>query len=116
MTGSCAAVRHNGWQTMAEMKNVSDGFDVRGRALRDGELAAWRAEHSLGNRFGLAVAGAGGYGALAVALAIVAADGDGGYIDVAAVTPDDEAALASWLADDGPLQAVHDAKPARHAL
>jgi DNA polymerase I len=102
---------------MAEMKNVSNGFDVRGRALQDGELAAWLAEHSLGNRFGLAVAGTDqGYGAKAVALAIVAADGDGRYIDVDALTADDEAALASWLADPGPPKAVHDAKPAMHAL
>ncbi|OBF86107.1 hypothetical protein A5791_01260 [Mycobacterium sp. 852002-51163_SCH5372311] len=102
---------------MAEMKNVSNGFDVRGRALQDGELAAWLAEHSLGNRFGLTVAGTGlGYGARAVVLAIVAADGDGRYIDAAALTPDDEAALASWLADPGPPKAVHDAKPATHAL
>jgi DNA polymerase I len=102
---------------MAEMKNVSNGFDVRGRALQDGELAAWLAEHSLGNRFGLAVAGTDqGYGAKPVALAIVAADGDGRYIDVDALTPDDEAALASWLADPGPPKAVHDAKPAMHAL
>lgn len=97
--------------------DISNGLDVRGRALQDGELAAWLAEHSLGNRFGLAVVGAGtAYGANAVALAIVAADGDGRYIDVAALTPDDEAALASWLADPGPPKAIHEAKPAMYAL
>ena len=46
----------------------------------------------------------------------MAADGDGRYIDTAALTPDDEAALASWLADPGPPKAVHDAKLAMHAL
>jgi DNA polymerase I len=102
------------------MKYVSNGFDVRGRVLRDGELASWLAEHSLGNRFGLAVVGPDpgpGRGApKAEALAIVAADGDGRSIDIAALTADDEAALASWLADPGPPKAVHDAKPAMHAL
>jgi DNA polymerase I len=99
------------------MINVSIGFDVRGRALRDGELAAWLAEHSLGNRFGLAVVGIGlAYDSKAVAVAIVAADGDGRYIDTAALTPDDEAALASWLADPGPPKAVHEAKLTMHAL
>ncbi|OBA83544.1 hypothetical protein A9W99_07645 [Mycobacterium sp. 1164966.3] len=97
---------------MAEMNNVPNEFDVRGRELQDGELASWLAEHSLGNRFGLAVAASSG----SVAVAIVAADGDGRYIDVAALTPDDEAALASWLADPGPPKAVHEAKPAMHAL
>jgi DNA polymerase I len=102
------------------MKYVSNDFDVRGRALQDGELAAWLAEHSLGNRFGLVVVGpdpAPGRGALrAEALAIVAADGDGRSVDIAALTADDEAALASWLADPGPPKAVHAAKPAMHAL
>lgn len=99
------------------MVNVSDGFDVRGRALQDGELAAWLAEHSLGNRFGLAVLGTDrAYGSHALAVAIVAADGDGRYIDTAALTPDDEAALASWLADPGPPKAVHEAKVSMHAL
>ena len=99
---------------------MSDGFDVRGRALRDGELAAWLAEHSLGNRFGLAVDGAdaerGSEALHTSALAVVAADGDGRYIDIAAMAPDDEAALASWLADPGPPKAVHQAKSAMRAL
>jgi DNA polymerase-1 len=34
---------------------VDEGFDVRGGALESGALAAWLTEHSLGNRFGLAV-------------------------------------------------------------
>lgn len=89
---------------------MPDGFDVRGRALQAGELAAWLSEHSLGNRFGLSVVGE------AAALGIVAADGEGRYIDADALTPDDGAALASWLADPGPPKAVHDAKAAMHAL
>jgi DNA polymerase I len=99
------------------MVNVPDGFDVRGRVLEDGELAAWLAEHSLGNRFGVAVHGTGrGYGLRAAALAIVAADGDGRYLDAAALADDDEAALSSWLADPGPPKAVHDLKSSMHAL
>lgn len=98
------------------MTNVPSGFDVRGRALLAGELAPWLAEHSLGNRFGLAVLSGPARGGAAIALAVVAADGDGRHIDVAALTPDDEAALASWLADPGPPKAVHDAKSTMHAL
>lgn len=97
--------------------DMTNGLDVRGRAIHDGELAAWLAEHSLGNRFGLAVVGTGAtQGAKATALAIVAADGEGRYIDVDRLTPDDEAALASWLADPGPPKAIHEAKSAMHAL
>lgn len=99
------------------MMDVSNGFDVRGRILRDGELAPWLAENSLGNRFGLAAAGSDdGHRSKAVGLAIVAADGDGRYLDIEALTDDDAAALASWLADPGPPKAVHDGKWTMHAL
>jgi DNA polymerase-1 len=94
--------------------DMPNSFDVRGRLLEDDELAAWLAEHSLGNRFGLAVQDADPARRPRVpkapALAIVAADGDGRYIDTATLTQDDEAALASWLGDPGPPKAVHDAK------
>ena len=96
---------------------VDQGFDVRGGALESGELAAWLAEHSQGSRFGLAVVGTHlAFDADATALAIVAADGDGRYIDTATLHPDDEAALASWLADVGAPKALHEAKLAMHDL
>ncbi|KQH81081.1 hypothetical protein AO501_05565 [Mycobacterium gordonae] len=102
-------------ESWPKMNGVS--FDVRGRLPRDGELAPWLAENSLGNRFGLAVAaGNEGRRSRAVALAIVAADGDGRYLDVAALSADDEAALSSWLADPGPPKAVHRGKWTMHAL
>jgi DNA polymerase I len=97
--------------------DMPNSFDVHGRVLHDNELAAWLAEHSLGNRFGLAVRGTGSaHQPRAVALAIVAADGDGRYIDIATMAADDKAALASWLGDPGPPKAVHDAKLVTHAL
>jgi DNA polymerase-1 len=96
---------------------VDQGFDVRGGALESGELAAWLAEHSQGGRFGLAVVGTHlAFDADATALAVVAADGDGRYIDTASLHPDDEAALASWLADAGQPKALHEAKLAMHDL
>lgn len=106
------------FETLASVEpEVEHGFDVRGKALERGELAAWLSEHSLGNRFGLAVVGTHlAYDADATALAIVAADGDGRYIDTSSLDPDDEAALASWLADPGPPKALHEAKLAMHDL
>ncbi|WP_200962171.1 DNA polymerase I [Mycobacterium sp. Root265] len=96
---------------------VDQGFDVRGGALQPGELAAWLSEHSLGNRFGIAVVGTHlAFDGDATALAIVANDGDGRYIDTTTLHPDDEAALASWLADPGPPKALHEAKLAMHDL
>lgn len=96
---------------------VDQGFEVRGGALQPGELAAWLSEHSLGNRFGIAVVGTHlAFDGDATALAIVANDGDGRYIDTTTLHPDDEAALASWLADPGPPKALHEAKLAMHDL
>jgi DNA polymerase I len=95
---------------------VEDGFDVRGGLLEPGTLATWLAEHNTG-RFGLAVVGTHlAFDADATALAIVAADGDGIYLDTATLTGEDEAALASWLADPAAPKALHEAKLAMHDL
>jgi DNA polymerase-1 len=96
---------------------VEQGFDVRGGALEEGELAGWLAEHGRGGRFGLAVVGTHlAFDADATALAIVASDGDGRYIDTATLSADDEATLASWLSDPGQPKALHEAKSAMHDL
>ena len=96
---------------------VDQGFDVRGGALESGELAGWLSAHSDGSRFGMAVVGTHlAFDADATALAIVAADGDGRYLDTATLQPDDEAVLASWLADAGQPKALHEAKLAMHDL
>ncbi|MDH6247718.1 DNA polymerase-1 [Mycobacterium sp. OTB74] len=96
---------------------VELGFDVRGGLLEPGTLAAWLAEHSSGSRFGMAVSGTHkAFDADATAVAIVSANGEGAYIDTAKLDPEDEAALASWLADPGPPKALHEAKLAWHDL
>src|SRR6185312_1110532 len=45
-----------------------------------------------------------------------AAPGAGAYLDPAALTEDDERALAAWLADPARPKAMHDAKGPFHAL
>ena len=96
---------------------VEDGFDVRGGALEPGTLAGWLAEHSHGQRFGLAVVGNHlAFDSDATAVALVAPDGDGRYIDTTRLDPEDEAALSSWLADPGVPKALHEAKLAMHDL
>jgi DNA polymerase I len=111
-------LRERLFETLASADpEVDQGFDVRGGALEPGELDAWLAEHSSGARFGMAVVGTHlAFDADATALAIVAADGDGRYIDTATLNSDDEAALASWLADPGQPKALHEAKLAMHDL
>ena len=94
---------------------VDEGFDVRGGALEQGTLAEWLAQYNRGERFGLAVVGNHlAFDSDATALALVAPDGDGRYLDTATLHPDDEAALASWLADSAVPKALHEAKLAMH--
>src|SRR5246500_2300255 len=97
---------------------VDEGFDGRGGALEPGPVGRWLAEHAGdGRRAGLAVVGTHlPYGGDATALAIAAADGDGGFIDTTTLTPDDDAALAAWLSDPEKPKALHEAKLAIHDL
>ncbi|MDF2825589.1 MAG: polymerase, partial [Mycobacterium sp.] len=96
---------------------VDEGFDVRGAALEPGTLSAWLTQHSGGERFGVAVVGTHlAFDGDATALALVAGDGEGIYIDTATLTPEDEQALAAWLADPGAPKALHEAKLAMHDL
>jgi DNA polymerase I len=97
---------------------VDEGFDVRGGALEPGAVGAWLAAHvSDGRRSGLSVVGTHApYEGDATALAIAAADGDGGYIDTTTLTPEDDAALGKWLADAQQPKALHEAKWAMHDL
>ena len=97
---------------------VDEGFDVRGGALEPGELAAWLAEHSAGSRFGMAVVGTHlAFDGDATALAIVAADGDGRYLDTADLTSGRRggARRRGWPMPAVP-KALHEAKLAMHDL
>ncbi len=107
------------FETLAAVEpEVDEGFDVRGAALQPGTVAQWLVEHAGDDsRCGLAVVGTHlPYDGDATALAIAAADGDGGYIDTTVLTPDDDAAVGAWLADETKPKALHEAKLAIHDL
>jgi DNA polymerase-1 len=107
------------FDTLAAVEpEVDEGFVVQGQALEAGTVGQWLAEHaSDGRRSGLAVVGTHlPYGGDATALAIAAPGGEGGYIDTATLSPDDDAALAAWLADPAKPKALHEAKLAIHDL
>ncbi len=95
---------------------AEEGFEVRGCAIEPGELAAWLAVHARdGRRVGLSYRGgvAQGIGEIEC-VALAGADGEGGYVDPVAMTPDDEAALGQWLADASAPKAGHDVKALLH--
>jgi DNA polymerase-1 len=95
------------------------GFQVRGAGLAPGTVAGWLAEHARdGRRVGLSFHGRldSWIGRDLDGIALATADGDGAYLELAALTPSDEAALGEWLADPGIPKAAHDVKSALHAL
>jgi len=101
----------------AEQAGPTGGFEVDGTALAPGEVTAWLAEHARGAVVGIDVTGTwrAGTGDL-LGLALAASDGTACWIDTAALTPADDAALAGWLADPSALKAMHDAKGPLEAL
>jgi DNA polymerase I len=94
------------------------GFDVEVARPGPDEVAGWLEEHASGTgRAGLAARGTWGRGTgKLAALAIATSDGAGAYLDPVALTEQDEAALAAWLADPERPKALHDSKGPMHAL
>nr|WP_324189555.1 DNA polymerase I [Nocardia otitidiscaviarum] len=107
------------FDTLAPVEPEAEaGFEISGGTLAPGSVADWLAEHAkAGQRHGVSVVGIGNpVNGDTKAIAIAAADGEGGYLDVHALTPEDEAALGAWLADPETPKALHEAKAAMHAL
>jgi DNA polymerase-1 len=92
---------------------AESGFDVDGVALTPGALGDWLAANVQpgSGRIGVCVDGRWGSGTgEADGIAIAAADGAGAYVDLVAATPEDDAALAAFLADPELPKVMHDAK------
>ena len=83
-----------------------------------GALRGWLADHAaVGVRVGLVLEGRWGRGAGDVeAFAVAAPDGSVAWWSVSALLPDDQAALAEWVADPARPKAMHDAKGPELAL
>jgi DNA polymerase-1 len=94
------------------------GFELDGERLATGTVSAWLAEHaSDGERVGVAVQGSWRAGTGDVlSLALAAGASAGAWIDVPEISPEDDAALAGWLADESRPKVLHDAKGPTLAL
>ncbi|HSU02111.1 MAG TPA: DNA polymerase I, partial [Nocardioides sp.] len=102
----------------ADEVTAESGFELDGRRLGAGEAAAWLDEHApAGERVGVSITGSwrAGTGEVA-AIAIATADGRAGWVDVADIGPEDDAAVAAWLADPGRPKVLHDANGPSLAL
>ncbi len=94
------------------------GFELSGAMLAGGEAAAWLTEHAgPETRTGLTVHGGWGAGTGEVrGIAFAAADGQAAWVDASEVTPDDDAAIMSWLGDPARDKVLHDANGPMLAL
>jgi len=92
------------------------GFDVDTERLDGAGVQAWLDAHAEGT-VGVAVVGhwAQGRGD-ARGVALAAADGAAGYVDLVEADDAAQAALAAWLADPARPKALHDAKGPKVAL
>ncbi|MGH3508344.1 MAG: DNA polymerase I, partial [Nocardioidaceae bacterium] len=97
---------------------VEAGPELDARRLGAGEVVGWLAEHATGDTLtGVHVDGQwfSGTGRVsAVGLATPA--GVAAWVDATEIGPDDEVALAAWLADPDRTKALHDAKGPMLAL
>jgi DNA polymerase-1 len=100
----------------ADEPEIEAGFDLTGRTVAPGELADFLAGLDAGP-VGLHVRGSWGSGTGRMdGLAFAQADGHAAYVDVGGLTPEDDAALAGWLADPGRPKVLHDANGPQLAL
>ena len=95
----------------ADEPTAEGGFEIIGDLLEPGTVRAWLGTHGSGVLTGIEAVGRWGSGTGdLVALALASADGAAAYLDVTELSPDDDAALAAWLADPAHPKAIHDAK------
>lgn len=113
-------LRERLFETLRSEEVIDDsGFALSGAVLAPGEVAAWLAQHAGPDtvRTGVSVTGTWGSGTGDVrAIALAAQDGTAGWVDADTVTPEDDAALATWLADAAVAKVLHDAKGPMLAL
>jgi DNA polymerase I len=106
-------LRERLYQTLSAVEPEADeGFEVDGRVLDPGDVAAWLEEHAAaGEPVGVSVAGSWGRGTgIVTGVAIAAPDGTAAYLEPEQLTGDDDRALAAWLADVKTPKAFHDVK------
>ncbi len=107
------------FETLTSAEEIDDsGFALAMTRLEPGAVAAWLAAHAGdGERVGVHVDGAWGAGSGDVrAIALATTEGTAAHVPVDEITPEDDAALASWFGDAGRPKVLHDAKGPMLAL
>ncbi|SDP02265.1 DNA polymerase I [Pedococcus dokdonensis] len=96
----------------APQEEADHGFDLDGTVLAPDEVAGWLEEYAAaGTTVGVHVVGTWGRGTGDPTALALATDGDAGaYVDLTALDPAGESAVAAWLADPDRPKVLHDAK------
>ncbi len=94
---------------------AEEGFELEVTVLEPGQVAGWLSglpepSGQDGGRAGLAFRGVYGSGTGRLDGIAIATAAGAAYVDPTRLTPEDEAALGEWLADESRPKAVHDAK------
>ncbi|WP_216853415.1 DNA polymerase I [Phytoactinopolyspora halotolerans] len=100
-----------------EPEAAGGGYEIEAGRLEPGQVATWLADHAATGRTGVSVRGTWMRASGDVTeIALAAADGAGAWFETAKLSPDDDAALAAWLADPARPKVMHEAKGPIHAL
>ncbi len=93
-----------------QQEQPAAGVEVDGEVLEPGALGPWLAEHGSG-ALGVATVDVWKQGTGSVSeVALATAGGPAAWFDPTALTEEDDAAFAAWLADEARPKAMHDAK------
>ncbi|MGI9155584.1 MAG: DNA polymerase I [Marmoricola sp.] len=106
------------FETLESPEDVDgSGFDLDAARPGPGDVAPWLVEHTRDGRVGVQVEGTWRSGTGEVTgLGLANGTGAAAWIDPATLLPEDDAALAEWLADAGVPKVLHDAKGPMLAL
>jgi DNA polymerase-1 len=106
------------FETLESEEDIDDsGFSLDALRLGPGEVGAWLEKHAVADRVGVSVQGSWRSGTGEVwSVALAAQDGSAAWFDAAAVSPEDDAALVTWFADESRAKVLHDAKGPMLAL
>ena len=107
------------FETLQSEEEIDDsGFALDMATLAPGEVAGWLADNARdGRRVGVFAEGSWRSGTGDVqTLSFATADGTAAHVVVGEVTPEDDAAIASWFGDPSQPKVLHDAKGPMLAL
>ncbi len=107
------------FETLESAEEIDEsGFALEMTRLEPGQVGAWLAAHArTGERVGVHLDGTWGSGTGDVtALAFATAEGTAAFVALEGITPEDDAALVSWIGDPAQPKVLHDAKGPMLAL